>query len=250
MNRVFALVALSAGSRAAACSSGCATEPGARLKVLRGGAAPGSPSVDYSSGLRVLLKGDLSAIRADSKATEVLWAGSAALYLGTLRWADARMRAAPGAQTPLADLGFDLFPRVDALAYVTDLVGSAMAAWTAWAFYRGSAAQQGAARYAVFCVGVGNLFSASLHTFTLIPSVDFASSDWPLMGGRSDKLMSNHAFCVGLFFQLCTRLGYCPRWAALLGVGLYSAAMLSTRAHYTVDIVLAWWALALASYFE
>ena len=45
---------------------------------------------------------------------------------------------------------------------------------------------------------------------------------------------------------MLVRLGYCHPSVCLLGVLTYSTMMLSSRAHYSVDIVLAWWALAVA----
>ena len=69
------------------------------------------------------------------------------------------------------------------------------------------------------------------------------------MGGKSDKLMSNHVFNTSLVLQLLASLGYVSNTLALLGIALYSVSMLSTRAHYSVDIILAWWAVAASRLF-
>ena len=82
-----------------------------------------------------------------------------------------------------------------------------------------------------------------------MPDSTLFKTDLPLMGGKSDKLMSNHTFCTGLALQCLARLGYWPKWMVPTGVIIYSAMMLSTRAHYSVDIILAWWALAIARAF-
>jgi hypothetical protein len=91
---------------------------------------------------------------------------------------------------------------------------------------------------------VGNLFSTSLHSVTIIPSAEFKTGVPVLGGGNSDKLMSNHTFNFGLFLRLCVILGYLDAYAVPIGVALFSYAMLCSRAHYTVDVVLAWWALS------
>ena len=41
-----------------------------------------------------------------------------------------------------------------------------------------------------------------------------------------------------------SKMGNFEPWVVVPCVLFYSLAMLSTRAHYSVDIVLAWWALA------
>ena len=225
-----------------------------RLRSLRGGDTAATKVLSGGGGggqigrVQRVLAGDVSLFREDSASAFALWAASAAVYLGTLRWADARVASAPTQQPPLVDLGFERIPRLDALAYFTDVLGTAMGLWVACAFFWGSAPQQEAARHGIVNCGVGNLFSASLHTFTIMPSAEYAGTELPMMGGRSDKLMSNHAFCVGLTMQMLVKLRYVPGWAMPVGVALYSAAMLSTRAHYSVDIILAWWALAVTHY--
>ena len=211
---------------------------------LRGGAS--EALAPWLNGLAVL-----DVWREDPLAISILWVAAAILYLGTLHWCDNRLYKFPE-QKPLPDLGFAVVPaqRGKTMSYATDASGSALALWTSLKFFIGSPAEKRQARYVVFCVAVGNLFSATLHTVTLIPASEPEpsgfSTDLPLMGGKSDKLMSNHTFCVGLVLQMFVRLGYCRPSVCLIGVLAYSAMMLSSRAHYSVDIVLAWWALAIA----
>lgn len=180
-------------------------------------------------------------------AVGVLWGASALLYLLTLYWCDQQADLLPE-QRPLHDFGFAAVPVRRGMSCATDVSGSLLALWTAMKFFVGSLAEQREARYTVFCVAIGNFFSATLHTVTLMPAVPVYtdSTGLPLMGGRSDKLMSNHTFCVGLVLQMLARLGYCHHAVFLLGVPAYSVMMLSSRAHYSVDIVLSWWALAVA----
>jgi hypothetical protein len=204
---------------------------------LRGG------GVEDGGKLQRALAGDLTLLRDDMWSLTTFWLISAAFYLGTLHWCD--RRAAQRSTEALDDLGFALVPAVPGMAHFSDIFGSALALWTGWAAFRGTPSEQLNARYVIFCVAVGNFFSTSLHTFTLMPSPAFTSTtDLPLMGGKSDKLMSNHVFCTGLVLQMLANLGYVTQELALLITALYSVSMLSTRAHYSVDIILAWWALA------
>lgn len=204
---------------------------------IRGGGGEGSGRLQRA------LAGDLTLLRDDMLSLTTFWLVSAAFYLGTLHWCD--QRAEQRSAEALDDLGFELIPSMPSMALFSDAFGSSLALWTAWAAFRGTPSERLRARYVIFCVAVGNFFSTSLHTFTLMPSPAFTSTtDLPLMGGKSDKLMSNHVFCVGLVLQMLASLGYITQSRALLITALYSASMLSTRAHYSVDIILAWWALA------
>jgi len=56
--------------------------------------------------------------------------------------------------------------------------------------------------------------------------------------------MSNHTYNFGLLIRAMSKMGNFEPWVVVPCVLFYSLAMLSTRAHYSVDIVLAWWALA------
>ena len=234
-----------------------ALRPRLQIPTLRGGAASEATApwltrlaqLDMWEEFVVLL----STWREDPIAILILWVVAATLYLGTLHWCDEKARSVPEhLQKPLPDLGFAAVPvqRGKSMSYATDASAMALTLWTAYKCFAGSPAEKRQAWYVIFCVAVGNFFSTTLHTVTLIPASEpnpaGFSTDLPLMGGKSDKLMSNHTFCVGLVLQMLVRLGYCHPSVCLLGVLTYSTMMLSSRAHYSVDIVLAWWALAVA----
>lgn len=192
----------------------------------------------------------LKLFREDTLSTAILWLVSAVCYLGTLAICDANGTNQPGNYPVLDDVGFKVLPHLDVLAYVTDGIGSALALWTAWTLVWGSKIQRDAARYTVFCVAVGNFFSTSLHSVTRLPPVAYhGATGLPLMGGEHDKLMSNHVFNTGAAFLMLSRLGYLNIWVALVSTTVYSLMMISTHAHYTVDVVLAWWALIVAESF-
>ena len=65
-----------------------------------------------------------------------------------------------------------------------------------------------------------------------------------MMGGSTDKLMSNHVYEVGIALHIAEGFGLCGRWFSARGFVAYSIAMVASRGHYTVDVVLAWWCLA------
>jgi len=186
--------------------------------------------------------------------TCILWIFSAVIYLLTLAWCDGRADAntiSGQRNIELEDLGFAIIPHANCFVYVSDGVALCLGFWTMWALFAGKPAQRNAARYVLFAVSIGNIFSTSLHSFTLLPSTkEFGRTDLPLMGGQTDKLMSNHTFNIGLVLQMYVKLGYFPAWVVPVGVFIYSVMMVSTRAHYTVDMILAWWALAVANGFS
>ena len=199
--------------------------------------------------VRRIIAKDWSLLREDVLSLSLFWVASSIAYLVTLNWCDRRAAKLMNVPAALDDLGFAAVPKMPFMAYLTDGFGSSLALWTTWAAFRGKPSEQRGARYVIFCVAVGNFFSATLHTFTLLPSPDFMETSIPLMGGKSDKLMSNHVFNTSLVLQLLASLGYVSNTLALLGIALYSVSMLSTRAHYSVDIILAWWAVAASRLF-
>ena len=101
------------------------------------------------------------------------------------------------------------------------------------------------AKEALFYSAFGNYFSASLHSVTLLPSSEHANGVPAIFGGHSDKLMSNHTYHFGLYLRMLVRLKIFTFWAVLPCVLVYSTMLACTRSHYAVDIVLAWWTLAL-----
>lgn len=142
-----------------------------------------------------------SRAQQDTWAAALLFFSSVALYTTTM----VPIGAGP-MERPLKDLGFDLVPRAEWTAFATDGVGLAFSASTAAIlFLSPNAAHRDAARECANLVSIGNLFSASLHSVTLLPACEFApgfAAAGPLkafgiMGGESDKLMSNHVFNVG-----------------------------------------------------
>ena len=151
------------------------------------------------------------------------------------------------------DAGFFLIPKRGELVMVTDASGAALGIVAIVWLFVGSPQQRGAARDAFFWCAMGNFFSISLHTVTILPPSDcalglmghdlgFASRF--ATGGLTDKLMSNHVYNFGLTTRMLVRLSYLRMRTCLALVVLYSVLVISTRAHYTVDVVLAWWALA------
>ena len=176
------------------------------------------------------------------------WLFAAVTYYGTLRMAERRAVRRP--RPPLDDVGFDYAPSIPALTDICDAVGVLGVAWMLCVAALGTAAQRELIRAMCDYHALGNLFSASLHTGTILPTSDFKASAVPLMGGSADKLMSNHTFNFGMFVHCATLVhpGLLPAahawWALPALVGAFSWCMLCTRCHYTVDIVLAWWAIA------
>ena len=175
-----------------------------------------------------------------------LWNFTAAVvYFASLNFADAR--AAKRSTPPLDDVGFEMTPEMPCLQELCDGAGAVGFLYALFMLRYGSKLQRERLRALVDYHGLGNVFSSSLHAVTILPSPEFPSSTLPLMGGTSDKLMSNHVFNYGILLHYIV-LSHCERWRSRrwllpLGVGLYSAALLCTRSHYSVDIVLAWWVL-------
>ena len=172
----------------------------------------------------------------------VLWLSSSAFYFVTLyvseEWARQRKQ-----QEPLHDRAFEFFPRLEWMVYPTDgvlLVGCAHL--LKLIYVSGSISGALVAKEACVYSAIGNFFSSSLHSVTLLPGSNHAAS-FPLFGGNADKLMSNHTFHWGLYLRMGVQLGYVPLWTVAPWVALFSAGMACTRAHYAVDMVLAWWAL-------
>jgi hypothetical protein len=57
--------------------------------------------------------------------------------------------------------------------------------------------------------------------------------------------MSNHVFELGVALHIAQGLGWVrstPERLAIMAV--FSAGILVSRGHYTVDVVLAWWCMA------
>lgn len=53
---------------------------------------------------------------------------------------------------------------------------------------------------------------------------------------------------VAVYMRMACNLGFAPRSLHVPFIVLYSLGVISSRAHYTVDVVLAWWALLVAQF--
>jgi hypothetical protein len=176
--------------------------------------------------------------------TLLWWVFAACLYYVTLRIAECRAARRP--MPALDDVGFEYTPCIPGLTRVCDYIGVLGTVWMLLVIAFGSGAQRELIRAMLDYHALGNVFSTSLHSVTILPSADFRESTVPLMGGSADKLMSNHTFNFGMFLR-CLSLVHglsWPWWLIPALVLLYSWSMLCTRGHYSVDIVLAWWAIA------
>jgi len=175
-----------------------------------------------------------------------LWLSSAVVYYSTLylteRWSARRQ-----AQPPLHDRSFEHLPRIEGFVYLTDgagLVGAVGLAY--WILLcPPTSPESRIAREALCYSAVGNYFSSSLHSVTLLPSSDHAAGVPAIFGGHTDKLMSNHCYHFGLYCRILVQMDLLPLGMVGPLVLVYSAMLACTRSHYAVDIVLAWWALAL-----
>ena len=172
-----------------------------------------------------------------------LWLGSSAFYFITLYASEdwARKRKP---QEPLHDRAFELIPRLEWMVYLTDGILLAGCGHLLQLIYWTGGSSGIIAKEACVYSAIGNFFSSSLHSVTLLPSSNHADG-LPIFGGDADKLMSNHTFHFGLYLRIGVALGVFPLWAIIPCVLLYSLCLAATRAHYAVDIVLAWWALLL-----
>ena len=205
------------------------------------------------------------------KSAAAAWFAASVVYLTTLQWSDTRQSAS---QQPLPDLGFQFVPAVAGAGAAADVLGSAMALYlVGTGIFGGAAGLECFRRSLVYCAG-GMLFSASLHTATMLPDSDpappapdalerahrrfggsrvgrlaaglgrFAKFVQRFMGGATDKLMSNHVYNTGLAAHFMAVRGVIPRFCVPLWVAGYSVLILASRCHYTADVVLSWWALA------
>jgi len=172
-----------------------------------------------------------------------LWLGSSVFYFVTL-YASEDWSRKRKPQEPLHDRAFELIPRMEWMVYFTDgILLAGCGHLLQMIFWTGGSAGIIAKEACVYSA-IGNFFSSSLHSVTLLPSSNHADG-LPIFGGDADKLMSNHTFHFGLYLRIGCALGVFPLWALLPCVLLYSVCLAATRAHYAVDVVLAWWALLL-----
>ena len=144
------------------------------------------------------------------------WFSAACVYYATMYYADARQRRrnAP----PLDDVGFELSPRLPQLQVVCDSCGVGGALWMFSVLFVGDAAHTEYVRALFDYNALGNLLSATLHVVTVLPTAEFVDSQFPMMGGSSDKLMSNHTYNFGLLLRATTLCYGFPKWVLPLGV--------------------------------
>ena len=175
-----------------------------------------------------------------------LWLSSAVFYYLSLyvteRWSRTKVP-----QPPLHDRSFDYLPRIDSLVYITDGIGIVGAVFLGYWILLCDAetVESRIAREALCYSAIGNYFSSSLHSGTLLPSADHAPGVPAIFGGHTDKLMSNHCYHFGLYCRILVQMRMLPLSFVAPLILAYSTMLACTRSHYAVDIVLAWWALAL-----
>ena len=106
-------------------------------------------------------------------------------------------------------------------------------------------------RWGLLWMALGNAMSATLHSFTIIGDLQNAAAVAKsgaarsiAAGGFCDRLLSNHTYNAGIAMLAVEFQWGLPAWVAWLGCGTVGVAIVATRCHYTVDVVLAWWALA------
>ena len=156
------------------------------------------------------------------------WFSAACVYYATMYYADARQRRrnAP----PLDDVGFELSPRLPQLQVVCDSCGVGGALWMFSVLFVGDAAHTEYVRALFDYNALGNLLSATLHVVTVLPTAEFVDSQFPMMGGSSDKLMSNHTYNFGLLLRATTLCYGFPKWVLPLGVKKPRPFATTTRA--------------------
>jgi hypothetical protein len=174
-----------------------------------------------------------------------VWLMSVLVYFVTLHMTE-RWQSARKIQPMLHDRGFEWIPRYDWFVYVTDGMGLVGGVYLLrWLFWADDPMAALAVKQSLCFSSVGYMVSSTLHSITLLPGSNHASGVPVLFGGDVDKLLSNHTFHFGLFLRILILLGRIPLWAIVPGTLAYSAMLVSTRGHYSVDIVLAWWGILL-----
>jgi hypothetical protein len=194
-----------------------------------------------------MVRDSIALLVCDQNQSAIFWLLSAVVYYVSLYFTDKWM-ANQKPQETLHDRSFQFLPRRDSFVYLTDGIGIAGAVLLAyWILLCPDEIYGHAARESLIYSAIGNYFSASLHSVTLLPCSDHTPSVTPsiIFGGHSDKLMSNHAFHFGLYLRLLSIVDIFPREAIPICILVYSGMLSCTRSHYACDIVLAWWALAL-----
>ena len=184
----------------------------------------------------------------------VFWLSSIALYFVSLaateQWQATKRKRQ---QDELYDRGFELFPYVESFVYITDGTGIVGGMYLLRELLldnnRTSSSSSLAVKEALVYSAIGYLFSSSLHSVTLLPPTKQCAIGIPGFGRHVDKLMSNHTFHFGLFLRvLVITEEISIIWNVIPCMVLYSSMLLCTRGHYTVDIILAWWALGIVFY--
>lgn len=171
----------------------------------------------------------------------------AVVYMSTLWYSDALYHSDP--TPPLKDIGFQLLPFVPQCAYPSDIFAFTFIFSVAGTllFFK----DYGGFSWGLLDLSIGKFFSATLQVSTLIPESrpPPVPPNIPIigavMGGATDRLMSNHVFELGVALHIAEGLGWIKTWQRALTLLVFSATVIMSRNHYTVDIVLAFWYLAL-----
>jgi hypothetical protein len=164
------------------------------------------------------------------------------LYLGTCLLNDKHHKLYP--QEALHDWTFRFIPHVRGSGCVTDFVAATVIFGVAGHLLR--IRDFNAFSWGIVDLAMGKLLSATLHSWTVLPDsqpAGLGKSVLPLMGGMTDRLMSNHVFELGVALHIAQGLGFVNTLARLCTLALFSCAILASRGHYAVDVVLAWWVL-------
>jgi hypothetical protein len=168
------------------------------------------------------------------------------LYLATLKFVEDTALVNLKARCPkLYDFGWNLIP--GAPSRWLDYVCFGCIGFLLYMVFWEEGGHPDVARWVLMWVTFGGVFSATLHSCTIVGDVswanDAAGKNSMFTGGFCDRLMSNHTFNMGITVAAITLHYGLPEWLPPAFVFVFSVAMLASRQHYTVDIVLAWWVL-------
>lgn len=169
-----------------------------------------------------------------------LWLASLVLYNAT--GFAVELVAPPPRRLP--DLGHALLPRWLWLARVTDAVGPLALGWTLWPWLVGG--DVAVTRWVLAWVTAGFVLSTTLHVGTVIGDSRRQSG----FGGTVDSLLSNHTFNFGVWAYAVAQVHGLSDALVVGALAAYGLAVLASREHYTVDVVLAWWCVGFLAAFE
>ncbi|GMI57510.1 hypothetical protein ScalyP_jg5136 [Parmales sp. scaly parma] len=151
-------------------------------------------------------------------------------------------------QRPLADLGYFLIPMDARFQLFTDFFAAASIFVICTSLIL--ARDMKNVTVGLRDITIGKIVSMTCHCSTQLPDSREPGfvNGFPLLGyqGLTDRIMSNHIFEFGTALHIATM--YFPKkfptFLRIVILAMYTLAMVSSRGHYTVDCVLAWWTLA------